>query len=101
VNGAHACYVQYSPAANLLYLENDADNGVSAGITPGSQATASNSQCTLSAAGSSYSASGSTATLSVALTFSTALALPTNIYLYASEANTTQSNSGWGKMGVW
>jgi hypothetical protein len=96
ISGAHACYVQYSPAANLLYLENDAGNGGSAGITPGSSATVSNSQCTLSAAGSSYSASGSTATLNVAITF--ASALPTNIYLFAASAS---GNSGWVQQGTW
>ncbi len=47
----HACYVQYTPGLNLLYLENDAGTGVSVGVTPGSQATVSNSQCTLGCGG--------------------------------------------------
>jgi hypothetical protein len=99
VNGANACYVKYYPATNLLYLENDGNTALSAGVAPGSVGSVSNSQCTLSGTGSSYNASGKTATLSVALTFTATL--PTNIYLYASEANATASTSGWIKLGIW
>jgi len=99
VSAAHACYVSYHPSMNLLYLENDGGTGLSAGIALGSAGSVSNSQCTLSGAGSSYSVSGHTATLNVALSFTTTL--PTNMYLYASEANTTASNSGWVKAGTW
>ena len=99
VSAAHGCYVIYYPATNLLYLENDGGTATLAGITPGSAGTAANSQCTLSGTGSSYSASGNTATLNVALSFTSTL--PENIYLYAAEANETASNSGWLKMGVW
>jgi hypothetical protein len=101
VNGAHSCYVIYYPATNLLYLENDGGMGVSAGIAPGSAGSVSNSQCTLAGTGSSYTASGNTATLNVALTFSSTFLVPANVYLYASEANTTASNSGWIKEGTW
>ena len=96
VNGAHACYVQYSPAVNLLYLENDGGTGVSAGITPGSQATVSNSQCKLIAAASNYLVSGNSGTLFVTITFTSAL--PTNIYLFAASAS---GNSGWVQQGTW
>jgi hypothetical protein len=99
VSGSHACYVLYYPATNLMYLENDGGTAQLAGIVPGSAGMASNSQCTLSGAGSSYSASGNTATLNVALTFTSKL--PENIYLYAAEANLTDSNSGWIKLGTW
>jgi hypothetical protein len=101
VNGVDARYVLYYPATNLIYLKNNADTGLSAGITPGSTGSASNSQCTLTGTGSSYSASGTTATLTVALTFTGTFITPTNVYLYASETNTTASNSGWVKMGTW
>ena len=99
VSGAHGCYVTYYPATNLLYLENDGGNAALAGIAPGSAGSASNSQCTLSGTGSSYSASGNTATLNLALTFTSTL--PENTYLYAAEANATASNSGWIKLGTW
>ena len=99
VSGAHGCYVTYYPATNLLYLENDGGTGTLPGVTPGSTASASNSQCTLAGTGSSYSAAGNTATLNVALTFTSTL--PENVYLYASESNATASNSGWIKEGTW
>ncbi len=99
VNGAHACYVIYYPATNLLYLENDGDNGTVPAVAPGSAGSASNSQCTLAGTGSSYSAAGNTATLTVALTFTGTL--PENIYLDAAEANATAGNSGWIKLGTW
>ena len=53
--GAHAIYYAIS---NLLFLENDSGTGLSVGITPGSTAQVSNSQCTLFATGSSASISG-------------------------------------------
>jgi len=100
VSSANACYVEYYPASNLLYLKNDAGTALSAGVTPGSSATVSNSQCTLSGTGSSYSTSGNSATMNVALTFSSAFAASAkNIYLYASEKNGT--NSGWVQKGSW
>jgi hypothetical protein len=97
VAAAHACYVTYSPVTNELYLTNDADTGQSAGITLGTSATVSNSQCTVAAAGSSYTTSGNTATLNVELTFTGTK--PANIYLYAGEL--MGSNTGWVKRGLW
>ena len=97
VSSVNACYVQYYPSSNLLYLKNDAGTGVTAGVTPGSSATVSNSQCTLSGTDSSYSASGNTATLKVAPTFTSSAF--TNVYLYASDVDGT--NSGWVQKGTW
>jgi hypothetical protein len=97
VMAAHGCYVLYYPLTNLLYLKNDAGTANSIGITPGSAATVSNSQCAISGATSSYVVSGSTATLSVALTFSEIT--PENIYLYAFDKNA--NNSGWVLSGSW
>ncbi len=95
--GANACYVMY--LKGYLYLQNDTWTGWSAGLSPGSTAHVSNSQCTLSASGSSYSVSGNTATLNVALTFSSSFSGPKNVYLRATEAD--GSNSGWVQMGAW
>jgi YVTN family beta-propeller protein len=96
-NETNACYVMY--LNELLYLQNDGGTGWSAGITPGSAATVSNSQCTLAGTGSSYSASGDIATLGVALTFTGSFGGPKNIYLRATERN--GSSSGWVQMGTW
>ena len=97
VSGVNACYVEYYPTTNLLYLKNDAGTALSTGIAPGSSATVSNSQCTLSGTGSSYTTSGNSATLNVALTFTGSTS--TNIYLYAGDKN--NQNTGWIKEGSW
>jgi hypothetical protein len=99
ISGVNACWVRYYPASNLLYLENNADNGLTAGIAPGSASQVSNSQCTLSGTGSSYSVSGNNATLSVALTFSGTFTGQKNAYLAATENNA--STSGWVLKGTW
>jgi len=97
IAAAHSCYVTYNPHLNLLYLTNDTDTGLSAGVTPGSTASVSNSQCTLAGTGSSYHTVGNTATLTVALTFTGTTAQ--NVYLHATEMN--GSASGWVEEGTW
>jgi hypothetical protein len=99
VNAASACYVLYYPGSNLLYLENDGGNGLSAGVTPGSASQVSNSQCTLTGTGSSISVSGNNVTLNLALAFSGTFVGSKNVYLYASESNAT--TSGWVQKGTW
>jgi len=100
ITAGKACYVLYYPSSNLLYLKNDAGTAVSAGIAPGSSATASNSQCTLAGTGSSDVTSGDMATLNVALTFTNAfLAPPKAIYTYALEKDGI--TSGWVREGTW
>ena len=97
VSASNGCYVEYYPPSNLLYLKNDAGTALSSGITPGSSATASNSQCTLSGAGSSYSISGDTSTLAVALTFKSSAY--NHSYVYASDK--AGKNTGWVQEGTW
>jgi hypothetical protein len=97
--GVNACYVFYYPGSNLLYLENNAGTGLSAGIAPGSSSQVSNSQCTLAGTGSSYGVSGNNATLAVALTFSGTFTGQKNVSLLAQEIN--NSSSGWLQEGTW
>ena len=99
VSGPHSCYVFYYPSSNLLYLENDANTGLTAGVTPGSTGQVSNSQCTLSGSGSSRSISGNNLTLKAALTFNAAFAGEKNVYLWADEGN--GSTSHWVQKGTW
>jgi hypothetical protein len=94
-----SCSVYYAEGANQLYIYNDAGTTLSPGVTPGSTATVSNSQCTLAGAGSSFSTSGNTLTLNVALTFTTAFTGQKNVYIYASGNNGT--NTGWVQEGTW
>jgi len=93
-----ACEVIYVPETNQLYLDNDAGTGLTAGITPGSSASVSNSQCTLTGTESSFSTSGDSLTLNVALTFSGTFVGLKNGYLHA--VGKTQS-SGWIQEGAW
>jgi hypothetical protein len=99
VSGPHSCYVFYYPSSNLLYLENDADTGLTAGIAPGSTGQVSNSQCTLAGTGSSTTVSGSNLTLNAALTFKSTFVGQKNVYLRADEYN--GANSGWVQKGTW
>jgi hypothetical protein len=95
ITAAHSCYVLYNPAANAMYLENDAGTGVSAAVTPGSFNAVSNSQCTLSGLGSSVNTTTTPNTMSVnyELSFSSAyLAQEQKIYLLAGSNN---GGPGW------
>jgi len=94
---ANGCYVEYYSFANLLYLKDNTGTVISAGVTPGSTATVSNSQCTLAGTGSSYNVSGNTATLTVNLTFKETAAV--NLYVYATDKNGT--SVGWVTSGSW
>ena len=97
VSAANGCYVEYFPSSNLLYLKNNAGTGLSAGITPGSSAMVSNSQCSVLGTGSSYSVSGNSATLAVALAFNNSTY--NRVYVYASDKAGT--NTGWVQKGTW
>jgi len=100
LNGASACFVAYNRPANLLYLINDAGSGLVAGfITPGTPGSLSNSQCTLSSAGTA-TAAGNTLTVPIAVTFQTpAFSGVKTIYLLA--VDTGGANSGWQSRGTW
>jgi hypothetical protein len=98
VNAANGCYVQYVPSQNALYLENNAGNGTSAALTPGSSNTVSNNQCTLSGSGSSVTSSGNNMTVIYALTFSSTFTAAQNVYLLAG---TNNASSGWVREGTW
>jgi hypothetical protein len=98
LNGINACYVIYLPATNTFNLVLDGGVG-STGIVAGSPGQISNSQCTLSGAGSSATVSGNTLTLSMALTFSSSFAGSKNVYLDAIE--NSNATSGWQQLGTW
>jgi hypothetical protein len=98
VSVASSCSVVYTPATNKMYLYDNAGTALDAGVTPGSSASASNSQCTLAGTGSSFSTSGDNLTLQIALTFTGTFTGRQNVYLYATG---TTANSGWAKKGTW
>jgi hypothetical protein len=103
LDGIGACYVAFAPTSatsGYLYLVDDAGDGGYASGSPialPSSGTLSNSQCTISAAGSSVSASGNTLTLNLATTFNSSFA--GNRVFYLAARNGTGGNSGWQAVG--
>jgi len=97
VSVAGSCYVSYSPAANLLFLENDGGTGTTS-ITPGA-GMLSNSQCTVSGSGTSVQRSGNNVTLNLAVTASSTYTGQQTMYLYAEDNNS--AITGWVNEGTW
>ncbi|MGA3017202.1 MAG: SBBP repeat-containing protein, partial [Bryobacteraceae bacterium] len=97
VSTVNGCVVNFNRALNTLWLLTDAGVQSGSGITPGS-GSQTNSQCTLSGAGSGVSTSGNTLTLSLALTFLPAFAGAKNIYMEAVNPNGT---AAWQVEGSW
>ncbi|MGA8029357.1 MAG: choice-of-anchor D domain-containing protein, partial [Bryobacteraceae bacterium] len=96
----NGCYVYYYPPTNAMHLYNNAGSGFVAGSTiVGSGGTLSNSQCSISGAGSTVSISGNNITISVSVTFTSTFTAPTNVYMKAvdNESETT----GWVNEGTW
>jgi uncharacterized protein YkwD len=99
LTAAGGCWVYYVHSSNLIYLSNDAGNGlVSGSIHPGTAGTLSNSQCTIGNAGA-ITASGTTLSLPVTVTFASGFTGTKNVYGYAS--NNEGLNSGWVSLGTW
>lgn len=100
LSSSNACYVRFS--GGRFYLMNDAGTTFVGGIVPGS-GSVSNSQCTLSGAGSSYTASaypGTGATLLANVTFTLpGFAGIKSIWLYSIDS--TNLNSGLVLKGSW
>jgi len=96
-SAANSCEVLYSPAANLLYLLNDAGTG-SSRITPGS-GTLSNSQCTIAGSGTSVVRSGATLTLNLDVTASATYTGAQNVFLFADD--NSAANTNWVNEGTW
>jgi hypothetical protein len=95
------CAVQYTNAARSSYFQlfDDSGSTLLGTVYPGS-GSVSNSQCTLSGAGSSVSISGNNLTLIVNLTFSQSnFTGPKNSYLYAWNSNA--GASGYTTAGSW
>jgi hypothetical protein len=101
IDGDTACYLQYNPASNLLYLWPDIGSswGSSASVGVVGAATLSNTQCQVNVAGSSVSSSFDMLTLNLAITFQPSFLGPQNVYL------STNDNGGqyayWQQVGTW
>jgi len=98
LDGRQACYLAYSRPYNVLYLMNDAGNGLLPGLTLSGSGTLGNSQCTVTGAGSSASGSGNTLTLTLNMTFPSSFAGNRIVYA-AARSNGDVLNSGWQAVG--
>jgi len=92
------CWVEYVRASNTLRLADDTGTGWAGTVVPGS-GTVSNSQCTLSGAGSFAAQSGNTLTATFTLTFAAAFGGAKGTYLAAADA--AGASTGWQARGSW
>ena len=104
LDGAHACYVAFQPSGansgTVLLVDDAGDAGgpFQSLALPGS-GTVSNSQCSISGAGSSVSASGNTLSLMLSITASASFQ-GTRVVWTAAQTG-SGGNTGWQPMGVW
>ena len=98
LDGRQACYLAFVNPANLLYVVNNAGDGLSPGLTLGGAGTAANGQCGINGPGSAVTRVGNDLTLTLAFTFSPGFAGDKVIYLAARDS--TEANSGWRAFGV-
>ena len=95
----YSCFVAYVQANNSLYLFNDTNSAVLGPITPGTSATVSNDQCTLSGSGGVVTSSGANLTVPFAITFAATYNGSKNLLGYA--LSYSGANSGWQVLGTW
>ncbi|MGA2275897.1 MAG: putative Ig domain-containing protein, partial [Bryobacteraceae bacterium] len=92
------CLGYYNPAANAVYLMNDAQNAWLGPLALNSTGSVQNSQCTLNSAGSSVTGSGNNLSWVVPLTFEAAFDGAKAISLYAASGSLTSS---WVQAATW
>jgi hypothetical protein len=98
VDGRNACYVAFVPPGSVYLVDNTGNaGGPYAGMVLPGSGSVSNSQCTVSAAGSSVATSGNALVLTLAVAFTPSFA--GNKVIYAAARSATQ-NSGWQAVGT-
>jgi hypothetical protein len=100
LDGGSACYLAYARSINVLYLVNDAGDGLLPGLVlDGSAQSTSNSQCQIDGYGSSAVINGNVLTLTLNIGFSPEFA--GNKVIYQAARDVSGFNSGWVQQGVW
>ena len=104
LDGRHACYVAFVPSSangGSVFLVDDAGDagGPYQGLVLPGGGSISNSQCTISGAGSSAVGTGDNLTLTLAITFSPGFTGDKIFYLSAQDK--TLGNSGWQALDTW
>lgn len=97
LDGRQGCYLAYARPINVLYLVNDAGDGLLPGLVVNGTGTLSNSQCTIR--NPAVSANGNTLTLTMDIEFAEAFVGDRIWYLAARDI--AERNSGWQAMGSW
>jgi hypothetical protein len=92
-----ACWVTYSPSANLFSLADDTPSSGSVSTLPGGTSV-QNDQCVLNGTASSVAISGDTLTLTISLYFQPGFAGPKTVYLSAADAGAA---TGFVALGSW
>jgi len=97
LDGRNACYLAFDSVNNVLVLLRN--NGIDADVLAlPSNATLSNSQCSI--AGSSITAVKAGNTLTLTLTFNFTAAFNATRVFYAAARNNVSANSGWQAVGT-
>ncbi len=94
----NTCLLEWNASEGTIRLSYDIQANGSTPIVPGTNTTASNSQCAVNAANTTVLIGNTTVVVTVDLTFAAGWAGSKNIFLYAAE---TGSNSGWITVGTW
>jgi hypothetical protein len=94
----NSCYLVWDSSRGTIALRWDVSSLGATPVTPGTNASASNNQCTINAFSSTITYGATSVTVTVDLTFKAAWAGPKNIYMLAAEPVT---NSGWTQVGSW
>jgi len=98
LDGRQACYIAYSIPDNVLYLVPDSGAGLLPGMLLNGSGGISNSQCSISGAGSSASGGGNLLALTLNVTFTNTFS--GNKVVYAAAHDAQGGNTGWVVMGV-
>jgi photosystem II stability/assembly factor-like uncharacterized protein len=100
LDGRHACYLAFARPLNVLYLVNDAGDGLLPGKSLGTAGSLQNSQCTVTWGGNPVVASGTGLVLSLNIAF--AGGFGPNLIMYAAARDSREgNNTGWQAMGAW
>ncbi len=96
---SNSCFIAYVRSSDLLYLFTDDNRGVLGPVTPGTNNTVSNGQCTLSGAGGVALISGNTLSLPLSISFKPGFTGPRGVYALAQSYSGLQG--GWQFVGTW
>jgi hypothetical protein len=103
LDGANACYLEYVPSSNTLYLVDNAGDatGPFAGsmVLNGGGGSIQNSQCQINNVGSASVTTGTTLALTLNVTFESAFA--GNRIVYLRQVDQVRYTNGWQPVGVW